>query len=89
MVSIWYIGDIMETSFTVRLKGEPALIINKLIEMGYTTSKNEAIRTALIFYAMRLGLITPEKLYKKSKAVVKASKFKYSDNDIKKQIEEL
>ncbi|MDP3741855.1 MAG: ribbon-helix-helix protein, CopG family [Candidatus Micrarchaeota archaeon] len=41
--------------FTARLDGETANILKKLVERGFCASKTEAIRTALIHYALRLG----------------------------------
>ena len=76
----------MEVTFTVRLKGEPAEILNKLVEEGFSGSKNEAIRTSLIFYAMQLGLISPKGLHKKIKSDIAKTKIKYSEEEVQKQI---
>ena len=48
-------GKIAHVEFTVRLDGETADILNKLVERGFCASKTEAVRTALIHYALQLG----------------------------------
>jgi len=76
----------METTLTIRLKGEPAEILNALIEKGYFASKNEAIRASLIFYAMQLGLISPKDIHTRIKAQIRGSRIRYSKKDVKKQL---
>lgn len=48
-------GKLAHIEFTARLDGETADLLNKLVERGFCASKTEAIRTALIHYALQLG----------------------------------
>ncbi|MFH0713450.1 MAG: hypothetical protein V1722_02610 [Candidatus Micrarchaeota archaeon] len=70
--------------FTVRLKGESASVLNKLVNQGYCGSKTEAVRTALISYALKLGVISPNELFRKT--AERVSKKGYTDDEIKAQI---
>ena len=76
----------METVFTVRLKGKPAQLLNEIVKKGYSGSKNEAIRTSIIFYGMQLGLISPEMLHTKIRSQISKKGISYSENEVKKQI---
>lgn len=86
MTSIWYHGDIMSTTITVRLSGEPEKILNEIVKRGYSASKNEAIRASLVFYALQLGLISPLEIHNNVKNLVKNSGLRYSENEVKKQL---
>jgi hypothetical protein len=76
----------METVLTIRLKGKSAQLLNEIVKKGYSGSKNEAIRTSLIFYGMQLGLISPEMLHKKIRSQISKKGISYSENEVKKQI---
>ncbi|MFZ2455072.1 MAG: hypothetical protein WAX07_01160 [Candidatus Altiarchaeia archaeon] len=76
-------------TFTVRLKGDVADVVDELVSRGYSESKTEAIRTSLVFYGMQLGLITPKKLHKKVLGDIKKSGKKYSDKEIEAQLKGL
>jgi Arc/MetJ-type ribon-helix-helix transcriptional regulator len=76
----------METVITVRLKGKPAQVLNEMVKKGYSGSKNEAIRTSLIFYAMQLGLISPEMLHKRIKSQIIKKGIRYSEDEVIQQI---
>jgi len=86
VTSIWYHGDTMSTTITVRLNGEPEKILDEMVKKGYSASKNEAIRTSLVFYALQLGLISPSEIHKNIKSLVKSSGIRYSENEVKKQL---
>ncbi len=76
----------MDITLTVRLKGEPAQILNEIVEKGFSGSKNEAIRTSLIFYAIQLGLISPKMLHKRIKTEISKTGVTYTENEVKRQI---
>lgn len=78
-----------EVTFTVRLKGDVADLVTDLVNRGYSGSKTEAIRTSLIFYGIRLGLISPKMLHKKALIKIAKSNERYSDKEIERQISEL
>ncbi len=74
----------MQVNFTVRLSGESANVLNELVERGYCGSKTEAVRAALLSYALKLGVISPNELFRKTAERIR--KRGYSDDEIKKQI---
>lgn len=77
------------TTFTVRLKGDVAGVVNELVKRGYSESKTEAIRAALVFYGMKLGLISSRQLHRKVLEEMRRSGKSYSDKEIKRQLKEL
>lgn len=76
-------------AFTLRLKGETASLVNELMDKGYSESKTELFRTALIFYAVQLGIISPKMLHKKVLEEIKKTGKKYSDKEIEEQIKSI
>lgn len=77
------------TTFTVRLKGDVAEVVDELVKRGYSESKTEVIRTSLVFYGMQLGLISPKRLHRKVLERMEKSGKKYSDKEIEKQLKNL
>ena len=73
-------------TFTVRLKGDVAEVVDELVSRGYSESKTEAIRTSLVFYGLQLGLISPKRLHKKVLEKMRKSGKSYSDQEIKEQL---
>ena len=76
----------MSMDFTVRLRGRSAELLASLLREGYSESKTEAVRTALIFYAMQLGLLSRKELHQLSLKAVNDSGKSYSDEEIRKGI---
>ncbi len=74
----------MNVDFTVRLRGESAHVLKKIVDSGYSASKTEAVRAALIHYGLELGLISANELFKKTAKRVSARG--YSEEDIKAQL---
>ncbi|MDO8554532.1 MAG: hypothetical protein Q7S22_07020 [Candidatus Micrarchaeota archaeon] len=78
-----------ETVFTLRLHGESAEILEKILKKGYSESKTEVMRTALLFYASKLGLISRKKLHKDVIEEIRKSGKTYTPEQVMKQLEEL
>ena len=76
-------------AFTVRLKGDVVHLMDELIIRGYSGSKAELVRTSLIFYAMKLGLISPRSLHQRVLNKIAISGISYSDDEIKEHLEAL
>lgn len=76
----------MNVDFTVRLRGQTASLLNALVREGYSESKTEAVRTALILYAVQLGLVTKRQLHAEALKAVKASGRSYADAEIASRI---
>ena len=72
-------------NFTVRLSGESARILNQLVNRGYSGSKTEAVRTALISYALKLGLLNGSELFDRTAKRVSAKG--YNDEEVQAQID--
>ena len=62
-------------------------MIKELVKEGYSESKTEAVRTALILYAVQLGLISKRKLRRDALNSVRDSGKEYSDAEITKMID--
>lgn len=73
--------------FTLRLRGQSAELLNELVEEGYSGSKTEAVRAALVAYALQLGLFSRKKLRDNALRAVRASGKSYSDAQIRRQID--
>lgn len=78
-----------EVAINVKLKGNTARLVNDIIKRGYSESKGDLVRSSIIFYAMKLGLISPKTLRKEAMDKIKASGIKYTNEEIRKQIEEI
>lgn len=86
-----FYGDVKMESIEleISLKGDVANVVNELIHRGYSESKQDLVRTAIIFYATQLGLVSPKSLHKNILRKIKLSGKKYSDEEIKHQIREI
>ena len=73
-----------QVNFTVRLRGESANILNKIVSEGYCASKTEAVRAALLHYALEFGIVSKKALFKEIQKQV--SSRGYSEEEIEKQI---
>ena len=72
-------------NFTVRLSGESARALNELVSRGYSGSKTEAVRAALIRYALEVGLISGRNLFRKT--AERVSRKGYTETEIQSQID--
>ncbi len=54
----------METTLTLKFKGVEAKILNEMIKSGIFTTKSEAVRSALVKYAMDMGLFSRKTMWK-------------------------
>lgn len=71
--------------FTVRLRGESANALNNLVARGYCASKTEAVRAAIIRYALEMGLLSGSQLFARTAKRVSAKG--YTDEEIQRQID--
>lgn len=55
----------MESTLTLTFKGIEAEILNKMVSLGLFNTKSEAIRSALIKYAIDLGLLERKNIWAK------------------------
>lgn len=55
----------MESTLTLKIKGIEAEILNKMVSLGLFNTKSEAIRSALIKYAIDLGLLERKNIWAK------------------------
>ncbi len=53
----------METALTLKFKGMEARILDEMIKSGIFNTKSEAIRSALVKYAIDLGLFNRKKIW--------------------------
>ncbi len=53
----------METTLTLKFKGMEARILDEMIKSGIFNTKSEAIRSALVKYAVDLGLFNREEIW--------------------------
>jgi len=53
----------METTLTLKFKGMEARILDEMIKSGIFNTKSEAIRSALVKYAIDLGLFNRKKIW--------------------------
>lgn len=54
----------METTLTLKFKGAEAKILDEMIKSGIFTTKSEAVRSALVKYAMDMGLFNRKDMWK-------------------------
>ena len=78
-----------EMVLDVRLKGDVANLMDRLIKKGYAESKEDLLRTSLTFYGMQLGLLSPKTLHRDILREIRMSGKHYSDEDIKEQIKRI
>jgi len=51
------------TTLTIKFKGIEASLLKKMIELGFFNTKSEAIRSALIKYAIDLNLLDKKTIW--------------------------
>lgn len=78
-----------EVAINVKLKGDIARIVNDIIKKGYSESKGDLVRNSIILYAIKLGFISPKTLHREIIEKIKTSDIKYTDEEIKQQLEEI
>ncbi len=78
-----------EVAINVKLKGDVARLVNDIIKKGYSESKGDLVRNSIILYAMKLGLISPKALHMGAIEKIKESGIEYTDEEIKRQLEEI
>lgn len=78
-----------EINLNIKLTGELAVMVNKMLNRGYSTSNEDLIRASIISYGTHLGLISPKTLHKDVIKKIKASGKKYTDDEIIAQVENL
>ncbi len=71
--------------FTVRLRGESAHMLEQLVKNGYCASKTEAVRAAVIRYALEMGLLSGSQLFARTAKRINARG--YTDEEIQRQID--
>ena len=81
--------DMNEMVLDVRLKGDVANLMERLIKKGYAESKEDLIRTSLVFYGMQLGLLSPNTLHRNVLRKIRMSGRHYTDEQIKEQIKKI
>lgn len=52
-----------ETTLTLKFRGMEADILKSMVESGMFNSKSEAIRSAIVHYAMEVGLFESKKIW--------------------------
>ena len=57
-----------ETTLTLKFRGVEAELLEEMVRLGLFNSKSEAIRAALVKYAVDSGLLGREDLWKRVKA---------------------
>lgn len=77
----------MSMDFTIRLRGEPARLLQEMLDKGFVESKTEAVRQALIYYASDIGLMSSKPLLEKSLKTYKSLGKNYTENEVGRQIE--
>ena len=78
-----------DINFTVRLHGQSADILEKVVKKGYSESKTEAVRMGLILLGIQLGLTSKESLLDESLGKMKSKGYHYTEDEIMKQLEEI
>ena len=78
-----------EININIKLTGDLAVVVNEILNRGYSTSGEDLIRASIISYGTHLGLISPKTLHKEVLKKIKASGKKYTDDEIIAQIENL
>lgn len=52
-----------ETTLTLKFKGLEAELLNEMVRLGLFSSKSEAIRAAIVNYAIDVGLLSRRELW--------------------------
>jgi len=81
--------NMYETVLDVKLKGDVANLMNRLIKKGYAESKEDLVRTSLTFYGMQLGMLSPQTLHRNILMKIRMSGRHYSDEEITEQIKKI
>jgi Arc/MetJ-type ribon-helix-helix transcriptional regulator len=55
----------VETTLTLRFKGLEAELLNEMVRLGLFSSKSEAIRAAVVKYAVDTGLLSRSELWRR------------------------
>jgi Arc/MetJ-type ribon-helix-helix transcriptional regulator len=58
----------VESTLTLKFRGVEADLLNQMVDMGLFNSKSEAIRSALIKYAMDLNLLDSKFMWNEIKS---------------------
>ena len=81
----------MTTNLSIKFKGLEDKILNELITSGLFSTKSEAIRAALVKYAMDLNLFTRKSLWeeieKAPRREISAKKLTEELDDLEKKVE--
>lgn len=56
------------TTLTLKFKGIEASLLRKMVELGFFSTKSEAIRSALIKYAIDLNLLDKKTIWREIQA---------------------
>ncbi len=54
----------METTLTLKFRGAEAKILDEMIKSGIFATKSEAVRSAVVKYAMDMGLFNRKEIWK-------------------------
>ena len=76
----------METTLTLKFKGMEARILDEMMKSGIFNTKSEAIRSALVKYAMDLGLFNRKKVWEE---ITSHKTREVSPDQLQKEIEEI
>ncbi|MEA3255889.1 MAG: hypothetical protein U9Q22_08665 [Candidatus Altiarchaeota archaeon] len=76
----------METTLTLKFKGVEARILDEMMKSGIFNTKSEAIRSALVKYAMDLGLFNRKRIWEE---ITSHKTREVSPDQLQKEIEEI
>jgi Arc/MetJ-type ribon-helix-helix transcriptional regulator len=79
-------GEAMETTLTIKFRGIEAELLEDMIKSGLFASKSEAIRSAIIKYAIDLGMIKRRYLWDRLNRLPRR---KVSPEQLQKDIERI
>jgi len=74
------------TTLTLKFRGLEAELLNEMVRLGLFNSKSEAIRAAIMKYAVDSGLLSREDLWKRIKAHKRRG---VSPKQLKKELQRL
>ncbi len=52
-----------DTTLTLKFRGLESAILERMIKLGLFNTKSEAIRSALVYYSLELGILGREKIW--------------------------
>ena len=73
-----------DTTLTLKFRGLEAELLEEMVKLGLFNSKSEAIRAAIMKYAVDSGLLSREDLWKRVKAYKRR---KVSPDELKKDLQ--